>query len=90
MTDTTDAAAHASAIDQLRHCTLSHVWGSLGGRVALHCLLDPDLYDATTVLVTAQTRPGAIDAALRAIDRCRNGTPRLVAITVIAGLEVGR
>ena len=73
-----------SPIDDLRFAAISHTWGSVGGRVSLLVLLDPDLYDVVTILVTAQTREGCIVAALAELRRRRNEKPRLVSITQIA------
>lgn len=76
-------------IDYLRFAAISHTWGSVGCRVSLLVLLDPDLYDVDTVLVTAQTRAGCIRAALAEMREHRNHRPRLVSITQIAGLGSG-
>lgn len=71
-------------IERLQFAAISHTWGSLGGLVSLYCLVDPDLHDVTTILVTGQTRQGCIRAALCEIRRHRNARPRLVSITTIA------
>ena len=71
-------------IERLQFAAISHTWGSLGGRVALYVLCDPDLYDVVTILVTAQTRAGCIDLALAEMARRRNSRPRLVSITTLA------
>lgn len=68
-------------------CTISYRFGPVAGLVACHAVLVPGLYHAEEITVLAHTTEGCKGEVVRWAAELRNDVPRLVSITVIAGLD---